>query len=288
MDKIYTGYVLDPTIAQPFTSNSLEFLQEATADMIGALAQSTVGIFYSPGGGIPYIMSGCANNGNGYDDGVIFYNGALYLVNGIYKPGSIFTHVPVCTITTANSGFADPLTFTDGIPRNVHNVIQIFITDAVSGSGDFDFGDAYYIDSGWIKYPITSANLILSAGTLNNYHTGDLTFHYHIHYPYMEFMLVGSPTHSFAIDTTDGSIEIDLSGIPGNHFNLLPGIQPVSFLGSCRSSAGGTQLITLACSEAGVPIPFGHFVFQTISAGYLFTHGLTFSGVSVIGTMPIV
>lgn len=142
MNKIKTSDIVDPTIQQPFTGKSLEFLQNATSAMINGLSQSMVGESYAAA--TAYVLKGLIAYGtNQYTEGYVLYSGELY-----YCPGksttTAFVNVPVLTITVANDATADPITFTDSVIRNVHNVRTLVLSDAVSGSGTFDLSAAIY------------------------------------------------------------------------------------------------------------------------------------------------
>jgi len=129
MNKIDTGFVVDPSILQPFTSRSLKFLQDADKDMITGVCMYIVGDSYDTAKG--YVLSGLTNAGNIYFTGYIFYNGELYYCSGADITG--YANPARLLVDVTNDGVADPLTFSDGIARNVHNVRKLKIQDVAAG-----------------------------------------------------------------------------------------------------------------------------------------------------------
>jgi hypothetical protein len=129
MNKIDTSFVVDPTIQQPFTSRSLNFLQDADKDMVTGMCMYIVGDSYDTAKG--YVLSGLTNTGTIYFTGYIFYNGELYYCSGADIAG--YAHAARLLVDVTNDGVADPLTFTDGIARNVHNIRKLKIQDVAAG-----------------------------------------------------------------------------------------------------------------------------------------------------------
>lgn len=78
MKNINITNIVDPTSLQPFTGNSLKFLQdassEARAGMIKAFITQNLGSYSLT---VPYVISGCVVSDSGKDvtDGEIFYGG---------------------------------------------------------------------------------------------------------------------------------------------------------------------------------------------------------------------
>jgi hypothetical protein len=151
MKKIITSNVVDPSILQPFTAQSLRFLQEAKEDDVAGLIKALViSNLASYSLGTPYVISGCVVSDSGKDvtAGEIFYGGKYYettAVNGT-------TNVARFILTPSQDATADPLTFSDSSVFNVHTIYKYVPTDVVSG-GDF-----------------TSANLVdLYTGSSNKF-----------------------------------------------------------------------------------------------------------------------
>lgn len=150
MNKIITTFVSDPTIEQPFTASSLDFLQDANKNIFAGIARALAGDeIYAQF----TVLQGLVAYGTGnYTDGYVYLSGEIFYCAG--KSNNVaFVNVPVLTTTITNDPTADPLTFTDGNARNVHNVRNLVLSDAVSGSGTIDLSDLYYIqtlDKQWV------------------------------------------------------------------------------------------------------------------------------------------
>lgn len=133
MKKIDITQIVSPSSKQPFTANSLDFLQNALdedkASLVKALIISNLGSYSLTTG---YIISGCVLSDSNKDitAGEIFYGGKFYettAVNGVTNPCCL-------VLTKTQDAIADPLTFTDGVTKNVHNIYKFVATDATVGS----------------------------------------------------------------------------------------------------------------------------------------------------------
>lgn len=140
MRKLKTSDITT-TVAMPVKSGTLNHLQLAYQEAFTALANSIIGRL--PDSSNAYILYGCKNTGTGLNyiisAGAIYYAGEIYLVDA-----ATFTatgaQVPVLNLSTTYFGTnADPVTFTDGITYNVHEIRKMVITAAASGSGVIDF-----------------------------------------------------------------------------------------------------------------------------------------------------
>jgi hypothetical protein len=127
----------------PVKEGTLDFLQLAYQEAITAIGNNLIG--NKSMANVGYILYGCVNTGSGLNyiisAGAIYYNGEVYLV-----PATTFT-ASSGNVAIANVGIsqyttnADPVTFTDGVSRNVHNIRSINFTAGTSGSGIFDLTD---------------------------------------------------------------------------------------------------------------------------------------------------
>ena len=135
MQKIDTTQIVDQTSLQPFTGRSLEFLQDSLdidkAGIIKAFITQTVGSYSLT---VPYVISGCVVSDSGKDvtAGEIFYGGKFYettAVNGA-------TNVARFMLTKTQDATADPVDFSNGASKNVHDIYKYVPTDVGSG-GDF-------------------------------------------------------------------------------------------------------------------------------------------------------
>lgn len=134
MQKIDTTQIVDPTSLQPFTGRSLEFLQDSLdidkAGIIKAFITQTVGSYSLT---VPYVISGCVlSNSNKYiTSGDIFYDGKFYNVTGL-TTGTL-TNVVRLILTKTQDATADPVDFSDGASKNVHDIYTYVGTDIASG-----------------------------------------------------------------------------------------------------------------------------------------------------------
>lgn len=155
MKQIDTTQVVDPSTLQPFTVKSLQFLQDAKAEddagIIQALITNIKGGYSLT---VPYVISGCVLSDSNKDvtSGKIFYGGKFYEVTGVNGT----TNVARFILTKTQDATADPLTFTDGTSKNVHDIYKYVATDVASG-GDFIATDLSYLTSGKIKQNIDLA-----------------------------------------------------------------------------------------------------------------------------------
>ena len=144
MKRIKISDVLDPSIAQPFTSESLSFLQDNTKEMLyqimGALNNGTAGTYQ--------ILWGCVETDDGAGTHFSCTAGAIMDDEGeIYAvPAANAVEITVASQfdrITSNDPTADPVTFTDNVSRNVHNIRtaeykdQPNVTDYINGYASF-------------------------------------------------------------------------------------------------------------------------------------------------------
>lgn len=143
MNKIITTDILDPSIQQPFTGNSLDFLQNASIETFLSLpAFASRSAFNS---GNPVVLYGCQRQDLGagnykFYTGYVYYSGEIYAFDGINSIAIAGT--AQFKITVTNDATADPVEFTDGISRNVHNVRKLTMTD---GAGDFNYSSCLFV-----------------------------------------------------------------------------------------------------------------------------------------------
>lgn len=147
MRKLLTNFI-GAAVAQPIKKGTLDHVQLAYQEAINALAQSQIGSDYDPTK--VYILYGCVNSDTApnYDisAGAVFFNGEVYLVDAVVF---VAADTAVGTVTTSYfaDATADPVTFTDGVAHNVHEIKKMVIADGVSGSGEADFED--WISQEW-------------------------------------------------------------------------------------------------------------------------------------------
>lgn len=129
------------TVAMPIKGGTLLHLQLAYQEALTALGNNIIG--RSADFTNAYILYGLINSGTSgsmnVSAGAILYGGEVFLVDA-------FTLTVADTavgniVTTSYTTDADPVTFTDGVARNVHEIRKIVFTDGASGSGLFDFNN---------------------------------------------------------------------------------------------------------------------------------------------------
>lgn len=149
MRKLITSFI-GPNVAQPIKQGTLDHLQLAYQEAINALGRMGIGQDYDPTK--VYVLYGCENTNTApnYDinAGAIFYGGEIYLLDAV---SFVAADTAVGTITTSYfaSAIADPVTFTDGVAHNVHEIKKMVVADAVSGSGTADYDDWVKIIEDW-------------------------------------------------------------------------------------------------------------------------------------------
>lgn len=136
MKNINITNIVDPTSLQPFTGNSLKFLQDATAEaragMIKAFVTQNLGSYSLT---VPYVIDGCVVSDSGKDvtDGEIFYGGEYYELTGVNGT----TNIAQFSVVKTQDATADPLDFSDGQTHNVHDIFKFVGTDTAT-AGTFD------------------------------------------------------------------------------------------------------------------------------------------------------
>ena len=139
--------------AMPIKSGTLQFLQDAHKETIAGLITN---ILPNPDPNTIYILSGCKNSTvapiHTLSAGIIYYNsevfnfdGATFTLTGLQKA---YARIE----TTQYLTNADPVQFTDGVSRNVHNIRKIVIENTITSSGLPEFKDFVTVPSSWLKY----------------------------------------------------------------------------------------------------------------------------------------
>lgn len=155
MNIIKTTDIVDPSIQQPFTGLSLDFLQNSTKEVISALCANIItNSGYDPEASKGYIVSVFDSAPYYY----VYYLGELYYYEGL---GSVSDNIINLTIT--DDATADPVIFTDAISRNVHNHRTLVSVTGTLGTGLFDVSDL--IDISKPKSLLTLTPLLASWAT---------------------------------------------------------------------------------------------------------------------------
>ena len=132
---------ISSSVGMPVKSGTLNHIQLAYQEALTALANSVIGRL--PDVYNFYVLYGCVNSGSGLNynisAGAIYYNGEVFLVDATTFTASSGQVAVGTILTTQYSTNADPVTFTDGTLRSVHDIRKIVFASAVSGSGVSDF-----------------------------------------------------------------------------------------------------------------------------------------------------
>lgn len=159
------------TNALPVKSGTLDHLQLAYAEAIAEAVKGFIGSAYDSTK--VYLLHGCVNSGSGssyvISAGSVFFNGEVYLVDAAsftiagsnVAVGSIFTGIFA-------DATADPVTFTDGVARNIHQIKKIAYAAALSGSGAGDFSDLHHVNVNIAQLNLTGTGIATISGTYPN------------------------------------------------------------------------------------------------------------------------
>jgi hypothetical protein len=131
MKTINTSFVSDPSIQQPLTTKSLDFLQSGNKQALAVICRNIIknhGLTYSAS--VPYQLSGPMVSPivPFTGDGTIFFNDEIYILQENTASATY------ATIDTTPDGTADPLLFSDLVNRNVHNNRYLTFTNTLAGS----------------------------------------------------------------------------------------------------------------------------------------------------------
>lgn len=231
MNKIITTDVVDPLVQQPFTADSLDFLQDANKEMIKAYALSVIGKIYDTTK--YYVISGLDSYGtHQYTEGYVFFNGELY-----YCPGksntTLFVNTPVLNLVESNAPF-DPVIFSDNTSHSVHKIRRFVMIDASSGSGTVDLSACILIDKS-----ITYSTTLKAYDGPGNEVLGGFTGS---SFGYVQYKIKGN--------------EVEVL-ITGQSFVIASGVRKLSF--SCPSFLAGRNVsgvAVVAIQQGGTSVGF--------------------------------
>jgi hypothetical protein len=137
--------------AMPIKSGTLQFLQDAHKETIAGLITNLIP---NPDVNTIYILSGCKNSTvapiHTLSAGVLYYNGEIYNFDGATFTLTGLQKAYARIQTTQYLTNADPVQFTDGVSRNVHNIRKIVIENTTVSSGLPEFKDFVVINN-WLK-----------------------------------------------------------------------------------------------------------------------------------------
>jgi hypothetical protein len=238
--KIVKTTDITTAVGMPVKSGTIDHIQSAYKEVIDALCknlrfrQDTTAPVRLWGlektltivtGGVAFAIT----------QGALYYNGEVFLVDaqsGVYSTGqTIIANV----VTTFFSGTnADPVTFTDSVARNVHEIRKITFTDGVSGSGLFDFNEII-IDE-WQINQQTGLTIVNAPAGVTITDTA-LKMYYKIERDYVLIDFVFTFQASAAWSTRTTAFVFDLP-VPSNYENNTFVIEGASTNGIVLDSVG--------------------------------------------------
>lgn len=136
----------------PVKSGTLDFLQDAHKETTLAVVTSLLG--FVPVNGVIYKLNGCVNSAtlpaHDISAGVLFLNGEIFDFDGATFTLTGLNKAYARIETTQYTSSADPVQFTDGISRNVHNIRKIVVEATTVSSSLPEFKD--FVNGGaWIQ-----------------------------------------------------------------------------------------------------------------------------------------
>jgi hypothetical protein len=153
MSKIInTSYVVDPLIRQPFPTSSLDFVQDNSKlielAMMQSFAANTTGDTIALQGCVKTLVSGSTYTFSPGYIGSKSNSEIFYFSGGTVPIGT----AAIMNVSTLYAAPANPVTFTDGVQRNVCENRIITITDGTSGTGSFgDYDNLIFLHETWTK-----------------------------------------------------------------------------------------------------------------------------------------
>jgi len=149
--KILDTTSISTSNAMPIKSGTLQFLQDASKEAMAALVTNLIP---NPDVNTIYRISGCLNSTvapiHTLSAGVLFYNGEIFNFDGATFTLTGLQKAYARIATTQFTTNADPVQFTDGVSRNVHNIRKIVIENTTTSSGLPEFKDFITLNS-WLK-----------------------------------------------------------------------------------------------------------------------------------------
>lgn len=162
MKKIDTTQIVDPTSQQPFTGKSLNFLQESILEVMGAAIKAKIGKNYSAT--TLYVLDRCKKTAAVIDNGYVFYGGEIFTFIG--ADTTAYANVPVIKFQQPYDSAIDPVLFSDGVNKYVHELPQLYVDNGVSGSTSYGDYDSIVFVNGAYDTLVTPADINVPAGLL--------------------------------------------------------------------------------------------------------------------------
>ena len=149
--KILNTSNISSSNAMPIKAGTLQFLQDAHKETIAGLITNLIP---TPDPNTIYILSGCKNSTvapiHTISAGVLYYNGEIFNFDGAFFNLIGLQKAYARIATTQFVTNADPVQFTDGVNRNVHNIRKIVVENTITSSGLPEFKDFVLVNN-WLK-----------------------------------------------------------------------------------------------------------------------------------------
>lgn len=131
----------------PIKKGTLQFLQDAPKEIVASVVTSLIGSSYSSS--VVYILAGGINSGTyptySITAGKVFYNGEIYDLQAASFSATGSNVAVFSFLQTQYTIDADPVTFTDSVVRNIHNIQTFQLIQGASGSGIVDYTQAFFL-----------------------------------------------------------------------------------------------------------------------------------------------
>jgi len=254
---------ISPSAGMPVKSGTLAFLQQAYTEAISATIINLIGSNYNQT--TLYRLTGCQFTALHQGDstgpwsisaGYVFYNGEVFQVDAAsFSYGGSVTGIDTAIVISQYTVNADPVTFTDSIQRNVHNIRKIVFSAKTTPTppplglfpgSEFTDTSNYLvpvdIESNFISNPpfagVTVPTNFFNSGWSNI--SGDMPFAYKLNR--YDVTLAGSAQHTA---TLSGLVNIPIVTLP------FPIGFPKTFMGWINDAAGSHQPIQLFANAIG-------------------------------------
>lgn len=158
-------------IGLPVKSGTLSHVQLAYQEALGEIVKAITGYGYDPTK--VYVLNGCVNSGSGSNyvisAGSVFFNGEVFLVDATsFTISGPNVAVGIKTLTYFTATNADPVQFTDGATRTIHQIWKIVPQAGLSGSGAADYANWVQMSLNIPKVNLTGTGLADVTGTYPN------------------------------------------------------------------------------------------------------------------------
>lgn len=152
MSKVLDVSPISDVAQMPVKKGTLQFLQDAHKETASNILLALVGSAFD--GTKMYVLWGCVNTGvypaYNISAGAVWYLGEVYPFDGASFSVTGADVAVVKLDVTQYTTNADPVTFTDAVARDVHDIRKVTIEAGATGSGLQDFSAVIY-DA--VRYP---------------------------------------------------------------------------------------------------------------------------------------